>query len=71
LTDAGKNQEWWCTPVIPAFGRLRQEDLEFKANVGYIVSPCLKKPKKKNPKAEKRRELSGKHPIRQQIRIFR
>jgi hypothetical protein len=29
-------------PVIPALGRLRQEDCTFKANLGYIVRPCLK-----------------------------
>jgi hypothetical protein len=28
--------------VIPAFGRLRQEDGEFKASLDYIVTPCLK-----------------------------
>jgi hypothetical protein len=27
----------WYTPVIPALGRLRQEDLKFKVNLGYIV----------------------------------
>jgi hypothetical protein len=27
---------WWCTPVITALGRLRQDDLEFKARLGYI-----------------------------------
>jgi hypothetical protein len=29
-------QEWWCTPVSPACGRLRQEDLEYKIILIYI-----------------------------------
>jgi hypothetical protein len=29
-------QEWWCTPVMPAFGRLGQKDNEFQASLGYI-----------------------------------
>jgi hypothetical protein len=29
-------------PVIPALGRLWQEDLEYQASLGYIVRPCLK-----------------------------
>jgi hypothetical protein len=33
---------WWCTPVIVALGRLRHEDCELKANVGYTVRPYLK-----------------------------
>jgi hypothetical protein len=33
--------------VIPAFRRLRQEELEFEVTLGYIVRPCLKEKKKK------------------------
>jgi hypothetical protein len=29
---------WWSTPVIPALGRLRLEDWEFQASLGYIYS---------------------------------
>jgi hypothetical protein len=31
------------TPVIPAVRSLKQENDEFKANLGYIGRPCLKK----------------------------
>jgi hypothetical protein len=32
-----------CTPVISALGREKQDDWEFKATVGYVPRPCLKK----------------------------
>lgn len=32
------NQVGWCTPVIPAFGSLRQKDQELEASLGYLVS---------------------------------
>jgi hypothetical protein len=28
------------TPIKPALGRLRQEDLKFKVSLGYMVRPC-------------------------------
>jgi hypothetical protein len=31
-------QVWWYMSVISAPGRVRQEDYEFKARLGYIVS---------------------------------
>jgi hypothetical protein len=33
------------TSRIPALGRCRQEDHEFKAILGSVARPCLKKPK--------------------------
>jgi hypothetical protein len=57
-------QPFLLTPVIPAIGRLRQEDREsqaslgstakFKASLGYTVRSCLKKKKRK-----KRKEIAG------------
>lgn len=39
---------WWHVPVIPAFGRLMQEEhCEFEASQDYIASSCYKQ---MNPK---------------------
>jgi hypothetical protein len=43
----------WCTPVIPAFGKLRQEDCEFQASLCNVARPYQKK---KKDKKEERRE---------------
>jgi hypothetical protein len=32
----------WCIPIIPALWRLRQENREFKAKLGYIARTCPK-----------------------------
>jgi hypothetical protein len=37
---------WWGTPVIPALRRMRQEDGEFQASLGYVVRHCFKKLKR-------------------------
>jgi hypothetical protein len=41
---------WWCTPLILAFGRQRQEDLcEFEDSLVYIVSSEIAMATQRNP----------------------
>jgi hypothetical protein len=37
----------WYISIIPALGRLRQEDCKFVTRLGYIARPCLQKNKTK------------------------
>lgn len=34
---------WWCTSVLSALWRLRQEKCEFEPSLGNTVVSCLKK----------------------------
>jgi hypothetical protein len=38
---------WWYLSVISTLRRLRQEDHNFKAILGYITKPCFKNTKEK------------------------
>jgi hypothetical protein len=38
----------WYMHIIPAPGKLRQENHEFEDNLSYMARPCLKKEKKKD-----------------------
>jgi hypothetical protein len=49
LSHNYKTEYCWAlgrTSVIPALGRLKQEDCEFKATLGYNWRPCFQIPKK-------------------------
>jgi hypothetical protein len=60
---------WWCTPLIPAFGRQRKTDFsvrgqpglqsEFQDSQGYTEKPCLEKPKTK-PKQKTKTKQNNK-----------
>jgi hypothetical protein len=55
-------QIWWYTLIIPALGRISQEDWDFKPILSFLVSfrlsyiiflrSCLKKKKRAKPKKE-------------------
>jgi hypothetical protein len=42
LKRTAQSQAPECISVIPAPGRLKQEDLKFKASLGHIVTPVSK-----------------------------
>jgi hypothetical protein len=46
-----ENCQVWCF-IIPALGRQRQKDLEFKAMWGYVVRPYLKNKQIKHKEGE-------------------
>lgn len=37
------SRQWWQIPVVSAVERLRLEDPEFKASLGYIGNPVSKR----------------------------
>jgi hypothetical protein len=45
-------------PLVTALRKLREEDLKFKASVGYIVRPFLSQKKKKKEKERKKEKSS-------------
>jgi hypothetical protein len=40
--------DWWGTPIVPALGRLRQEERGLEVSLGYLVRPCLNTTKQKS-----------------------
>jgi hypothetical protein len=51
-----------CTTVIPAFGRVRQEDQEFEASLSYMAKPYLKTTITKTTTTTKKKRKQGKPP---------
>jgi hypothetical protein len=46
---------WWCTSAVLVLGRLRQEDLVFKASLNYIVRPLSQKGGKERGREKKKK----------------
>jgi hypothetical protein len=44
-------KSWWHITVITVLGRLRQNNVKFKAGVNHVTRPCLKKKMLKRRKA--------------------
>lgn len=62
------NRMWWCTPVSPTFGRLRQGNPhKFKASFEYTMRLCLIKPNQTKTNKKKRERLNF-HVISQDCR---
>jgi hypothetical protein len=55
-----ERQMWWYTPIIPKRRRLKQEDHEFEASLGYIVRSCLKTTNKTKIKSNQIQEKQNK-----------
>lgn len=47
------------TPVISSLRKLRQEDLEFKDSLGYVVRPYLRKTKQVSKLTNKEKDMIG------------
>jgi hypothetical protein len=54
LSKVGCGQAWWLTPLIPALGRQRQADSEFKASLVYRLSSRIAKDIQRNPVLKKK-----------------
>ena len=57
---------WWCTPLIPALGRQRQEDLrEFETSLVYRASSRTGSKAKRNPVSKNKTNKQKKKPENQ------
>jgi hypothetical protein len=60
-------QVWGYTLVISALGRLRQEDVKFKASLGYRAKLCLKN---KNLSRQKKKTTFNKYLLKEEVTDF-